>query len=260
MLPLIALPVVGFLVGLLIITLGGGGGAVYVGILTVVFHIPPAIAASTSLATMIPTTAMGAFSHWRAGNANIRLGFYLLGGGVLGVVVGSVCSGALPQSVYHKIAGLAIIGISVQMLGQFLRRNHRRSHVAPHASANAGTLWRFIQAGAYSVFGGVLSGLIGISGSPAIVGGLSVLDCDMSEIADTSVLVLLGVAITGFFMHLHLGVINWSLVGLFLPGTLLGAFLGPVMLQWLPPSGREKVLRPVFVVLMIGTGMALAFK
>ena len=103
-------------------------------------------------------------------------------------------------------------------------------------------------------------GLIGISGSPAIVGGLSVLNCDVREIAGTSVFVVLGVAITGFLMHLHLGTIHWSLVGLFLPGTLLGAFLGPVMLQWIPPAGREKVLRPVFVVLMIGTGMALAFK
>ncbi len=260
MFPLIALPVVGFLIGLLIITLGGGGGAVYVGILNVVFHIPPVIAASTSLATMIPTTAMGAFSHWKAGNANIRLGFCLLGGGVLGAVIGSACSGVLPESVYDKIAGLAIVGISIQMLAQILRRNHRRSYVAPHASASPSTPWRFIQAEAYSVFGGVLSGLIGISGSPAIVGGLSVLNCDVREIAGTSVFVVLGVAITGFLMHLHLGTIHWSLVGLFLPGTLLGAFLGPVMLQWIPPAGREKVLRPVFVVLMIGTGMALAFK
>ncbi len=57
----IALPIVGFVVGLLIVSLGGGGGAVYVGILTVFFHISPAIAASTSLATTIPTTAVGAF-------------------------------------------------------------------------------------------------------------------------------------------------------------------------------------------------------
>lgn len=260
MFSLIALPVVGFLIGLFIVTLGGGGGAVYVGILTMVFHIPPEIAASTSLATMIPTTAMGAFSHWRAGNTNIRFGFYLLVGGVLGAIVGSVYAGVLPQGMYYKIAGLAIVGISVQMLVQFLWRNHWRSHVAPSVLPNPRAPWRFIQSGAYSVFGGILSGLIGISGSPAIVGGLAVLGCEVNEIAGTSVLVLLGVALTGFLMHLRLGTIDWSLLGLFLPGTLVGAFLGPVMLQWLPLAGREKVLRPVFVVLMIGTGMALIFK
>ena len=57
----IALPIVGFIVGLLIVSLGGGGGAVYVGILTVFFHISPAIAASTSLATTIPTRRWGHF-------------------------------------------------------------------------------------------------------------------------------------------------------------------------------------------------------
>ncbi|MEA4933098.1 MAG: sulfite exporter TauE/SafE family protein [Lawsonibacter sp.] len=60
------------MVGLLIISLGGSGGAVYVWILTVFFHIPPGIAASTSLATTIPTTAVGTFSHWKAGNVNWR--------------------------------------------------------------------------------------------------------------------------------------------------------------------------------------------
>lgn len=59
----IALPIVGFLIGLIIISFGGGGGAFYVGILTAFFNIPPSVAASTSLATMIPTTATGAFSH-----------------------------------------------------------------------------------------------------------------------------------------------------------------------------------------------------
>jgi hypothetical protein len=47
-------------------------------------------------------------------------------------------------------------------------------------------------------------------GSPAIVGGLSVVGCDVRDIAGTSVLVLLGfgVAITGFVMRLHLRTVN----------------------------------------------------
>ncbi len=260
MISMIALPVAGFLIGLFIITLGGGGGAVYVGILTVFFHTPPAIAASTSLATMIPTTAVGAFSHWKAGNANIRFGWYLLGSGILGAVVGSIFSGVLPQSVYDKISGLAIVGISVQMLVQLLHRKRRPLSATPYTSVMPRRFWRIIAAGTYGVFGGVLSGLIGISGSAAIVGGLSVVGCDVTEIAGTSVLVLLGIAITGFLMHLHLGTIDWSIVSLFLPGTVVGAFVGPVLLRRISTNGRENVLRPLFVVLMIGTGMALAFK
>ena len=57
---------------MLIVSLGGGG-AVYVGVLTGLCGIALDVTASVSLATAIPTTLMGAFSHYRAGNVNIRL-------------------------------------------------------------------------------------------------------------------------------------------------------------------------------------------
>ena len=261
MIHVIALPIVGFLIGLFIITLGGGGGAVYVGVLTVFFNIPPAIAASTSLATMIPTTAMGAFSHARVGNLNLRLGLYMVAGGAAGAVVGAACSGLLPHSVYDKISGIFIVGISLQMLVQFLRQNHKSpDDDASKAPTTRLTSAKIAKAGAYGLFGGVLSGLIGISGSPAIVVGLSVLGCDAAEIAGTSAFVLLGVASAGLLLHLRLGTVDWPLVGLFLPGTLSGAFIGPGVLKRISGTARERVLRPVFFILMVGTGLILALK
>lgn len=122
MIQYILLPIVGFLVGLLIISLGGGGGAVYVGILTAFFNIPPAIAASTSLATTIPTTAVGTFSHWKAGNVNWRLGLTMLAGGVIGSIIGSLFSGLLPQNLYNKLTGLILLLLAVQMLVSFLKK------------------------------------------------------------------------------------------------------------------------------------------
>src|SRR5208337_116777 len=101
MLILIALPIVGFLVGLLVISLGGGGGMVYVGMLNALFNIPPAVVASTSLATIIPATATGAFSHWKAGNINLRFGLVMLGGGLIGAVGGSLCSSLVPHGLYN---------------------------------------------------------------------------------------------------------------------------------------------------------------
>jgi uncharacterized membrane protein YfcA len=85
MLRYILLPLVGFLIGLLVISLGGGGGMFYVGVLTAFFNIPPAIAASTSLATMIPAVALGSYSHWKAGNVNMKVGSIMLAGGMVGV-------------------------------------------------------------------------------------------------------------------------------------------------------------------------------
>lgn len=115
----ITLPVIGFLIGLLIISLGGGGGGIYVGILTAFFNVSPAIAASTSLATIIPTTAIGTFSHWKAGNINLRFGLTMSIGGILGAIIGSLFSSVFPQNLYNKFTGIILIFLSIQMLISF---------------------------------------------------------------------------------------------------------------------------------------------
>lgn len=194
------MPIVGFLVGLLIISLGGGGGAVYVGILTVFFNIPPDIAASTSLATTIPTTAVGAFSHWKAGNVNLRFGLTMPIGGVTGSIAGSLCSGLLPPNLYC------------------------------------------------------------LSGGGSIVAGLMILGCPALETVGTSVLVLLGISVTGFAAHLGLDNIDWELVGLLAAGTMCGAFVGPFFLKRIDKKKLEKVLQPVLFLMTVVMGGILIFK
>jgi hypothetical protein len=115
MLSLISLPVIGFLAGFLIISLGGGGGLIYVGVLTAFFHITPAVAASTSLATIIPSTAAGTLSHWKSGNINLRLGIFMLAGGIAGAIAGSLCSRIIPVIYYNKITGVIMLYLSVRM-------------------------------------------------------------------------------------------------------------------------------------------------
>ena len=166
----IALPVVGFLIGLLIVSLGGGGGAIYVGILTVFFNIPPAIAASTSLATTIPTTAMGTFSHWKAGNVNLRYGLIMLTGGVVGSIIGSLCSGFLPQNLYNKLTGAILLLLAVQMFISHIRKlrkkNSGQDNSMIHKKASN------IGAVCFGLLGGIMSGLVGLSGGGPIIAGL----------------------------------------------------------------------------------------
>jgi uncharacterized membrane protein YfcA len=256
----IALPIVGFLIGLIIITLGGGGGAFYVGILTAFFNISPAIAASTSLATMIPTTAVGAFSHWKAGNINIKFSLYMIGGGVAGAVVGSLCSGLLPQSIYTKISGIFLILISLQMLVPLIKKHKKQPDSKSEDQPSRLQPSKIIKALAYGFFGGVMSGLVGLSGGSPIIVGLSVLGCSAMEIVGTSVFVLLGVSMTGFAMHLGLGNIDWPLVGLLLIGTMSGAFVGPMVLKRINKKVIEKVMGPVMFIMIISMGILLTLK
>lgn len=253
----IALPVVGFLVGLLIISLGGGGGAVYVGILTAFFNIPPAVAASTSLATTIPTTAAGTFSHWKAGNINMRFGLTMLIGGVAGSIAGSLCSGLLPQNVYNKLTGIILILLAVQMLVSYIKKKRKDKNTQQVDHSKRADIFKAI---CFGLLGGVMSGLVGLSGGGPIVAGLMILGCRALETVGTSVLVLLGISITGFTAHLGLGNIDWELVGLLAIGTMCGAFVSPFVLKRIDKKKLEKILQPVLLIMTAVMGAMLIVK
>lgn len=251
----IALPIVGFVVGLLIISLGGGGGAVYVGILTVFFNIPPGIAASTSLATTIPTTAVGTFSHWKAGNVNWRFGLTMMIGGVVGSIIGSLCSGFLPEILYNKVTGAILLLLAVQMLVSYIKKKGNiREANQTYKKSNT------VKAVCFGLLGGIMSGLVGLSGGGPIIAGLMILGCQALETVGTSVLVLFGIAVTGFATHLGIGSIDWKLVGLLTIGTVCGAFVGPVLLKRIDKKKLEKILQPVLFIMIVVMGGIEVFK
>lgn len=255
---LIALPFIGFLIGLLIISLGGGGGVFYVGILTAFFNVNPAIAASTSLATIIPTTATGAFSHWKEGNVNFQFGMIMLIGGVLGAVAGSLCSDLLPQNVYYKITAILLLILSIERMFSYYKErkgcNNKKTRTGGKQKSS------FIKAITFGVLGGVMSGLTGLSGGIPIIVGLSILGCSALETVGTSVLVLVGISITGFAMHLGLGNVDWKLVGLLLPGTMSGAFLAPILLKHINKEKMEKALQPIIIFMVVFMGIIVLIK
>jgi len=253
---LIALPIVGLLVGMLIVTFGGGGGGIYVGILILLFHISPAVAASTSLATIIPTTAVGAFSHWRAGNVNLRFGLTMLIGGTVGVVAGSLLSGVFPQNLYNKLTGIIMLALAAQTLFSLLRKKRHSAAVPEAGSAKT----RTVKAVLFGLLGGVMSGLVGLSGGGPISAGLMILGCTALETVGTSVLVVLGIAVVGFLAHLGTGNIDWRLVGLLASGTMCGALIGPFLLQRADKKKLEKVLQPAIFLMIVVMGGVLIFK
>jgi uncharacterized membrane protein YfcA len=105
-----------------------------------------------------------------------------------------------------------------------------------------------------------MSGLVGVSGTTPIVAGLTVLGCGALETVGTSVFVLVGISMTGFFMHLGMGNVSWHLVGLLVIGTMTGAFLGPVMLKQFSRATLEKSLPPMLIVLTLAMGSIVVMK
>ena len=201
--------------------------------MTVFFHIPPGIAVSTSLDTTIPTTAVGTFSHWKAGNVNWRFGLTMQLGGVVGSIIGSLCSGMLPEDLYNKVTGAILLLLAVQMLVSYRKNKQKKDD-----TQSAGQIHKkstTVKAVCFGLLGGIMSGLVGLSGGGPIIAGLMILGCQALETVGTSALVLLGIAVTGFITHLGIGSIDWKLVGLLTVGTICGAFVGPILLKMATP-------------------------
>lgn len=246
------LPCIGFAIGLLVVSFGGGGGSLYVGVLTAFLNVPPAIAVATSLATGIPTTAVGAYGHWRQGNINLRLGAIMLVAGVVGAVAGSFCSTLLPEAFYTKLTGAILVILTAQMVWALARRHVRG--VAPRNERSAGDT---VKACAYGLLGGLMAGVVGLSGGGPIVAGLMVLGCTSLETVGTSVLVLLGIAVTGFSMHVGTGDVDWVLAALLASGTVCGACAAPKILARVDQAKLDVVLQPTMIVLCLVMGIIL---
>ena len=237
------LPLVGFCIALLVVSIGGGGGSLYVGVLTAFFGVSPAIAATTSLATGILTTAAGTYSHARQGNVNWRLGGIMLASGVVAAVAGSLVSTHLAEAVYTKVTGLVLLGMSIQMVYAYLRRR-RKGPRQPNAAPSRADI---VKALVYGLFGGALSGVVGLSGGVPIVAGLMLLGCSSLETVGTSVFVLLGMAVTSFCMHVTTGQVDWMLLALLGSGTVVGALCAPRLLARANKEHLELVLQPVMM-------------
>ncbi len=75
---IIYLIITGFIIGTIVITLGGGGAAFYLGILTTVFGLGPASAAATSLVTSFPSLLIGSYSYFRLHKIKLKIAWRMI--------------------------------------------------------------------------------------------------------------------------------------------------------------------------------------
>ena len=113
---LILLIAVGLLVGVFVISLGGGGGAIYLGVLTALFNLPPATAAATSIVTALPALVLGSWSYYRRGMINFHLGNRMLVAAIPSIFVGFWLSSWLPEKISKLVIGLILAVLGIQLI------------------------------------------------------------------------------------------------------------------------------------------------
>ncbi|MFD1431251.1 sulfite exporter TauE/SafE family protein [Lacticaseibacillus yichunensis] len=237
---IVGLLVIGFVIGVFVISMGGGGAAFYLGVLTAVFGLDPHTAAATSLVTALPSLALGAFTYYRQGKVNVKLGNQMLLAALPAVIVGSLVAPYIPQTIYKWVIGLILAGLGVNILFQ-------KNGGAPKQRRWLASL--------FGVLSGLMVGIAGLSGGGPIIAGLLMMGLDMMDAAATSSYVLVFMSLVGALLHLTGGAVDWHAgLGLMI-GALGGALVAPHLMTHLTSGKFANYLKPFMALLLIVMGI-----
>ncbi|HTX60767.1 MAG TPA: sulfite exporter TauE/SafE family protein [Methanobacterium sp.] len=257
---LILLPLLGFLIGMLVSILGGGGGGLYAPLLILLFGIPTQTAVATSLASVLPTTVAGAFSHYREGNVDVRIGLILGIGGIFGTLIGVYIANMISPILLRRFLGVFTLIMIFPMLRSALKRRKTNYEVENHGNKENQTElkgFKKILASFFGIAGGIMAGVFGISGTPPVVAGLYSLGLPAILVVGTTVFILIFNSATGIVGYYLVGRLDIPLIILLGSGAVIGAFIGPKLLKKIDPKTLEKIYAPLLVGIMLILGSSL---
>lgn len=107
---------IGLIAGMLSSMFGVGGGIILVPMLIIVMKLDPHQAIGTSLAIIVPTVLVGAYSHYRLENVNVQLAIIIAVGAVVGAVIGAHVAEVLPSLYLKRIFGVVLFIIALKMI------------------------------------------------------------------------------------------------------------------------------------------------
>jgi uncharacterized protein len=108
----------------------------------------------------------------------------------------------------------------------------------------------------FGVIIGVLSSASGLGGGFLVVPFLLQLGKEAKVAVGTSFVFILMVAISSLFGHARLGNVDWKSGGLLAIGGVLGAQVGPIILENL----SDQSFKRFFAIFLIGTGLWLFYQ
>lgn len=236
----------GFLIGLSLGALGGGGSILAVPALVYAAGQTPKQATTTSLVLVAMTALIGIVPHWRAGRVRMAPGLLF---GLVGIG-GSLLGSHWNTSVDEDVLLLAFAALMLVAAWAMWRRN-RPAQAEPRAVGaastvsvtqvrlDAATIVKVVLAGSGV---GLLTGFFGVGGGFVIVPALVLaLHFTMPEAVGTSLLVITINAVIALGSRLDAGSIDWgtvipftiaSLAGVIAGGRLAGKVDSSVLQRW----------------------------
>jgi uncharacterized protein len=226
----------GFLIGLSLGLLGGGGSILTVPVFVYVLGFGPKESIAMSLAVVGLTSFAGAVGHWRQGHTKLRVAM------IFGLVamLGSYLGTRLARSLTGR-EQLTIFGMVMLVAAGFMFRG-RRADDAPRRAPLP-----VVMTAAEGFVVGILTGLVGVGGGFLIVPALVWAGLQIVDAIGTSLLVIAMNSAVGFSGYLGQVQIAWIPMALVMAGTLPGIATGTYATRFVPPS----ILRRAFAVLIL---------
>ncbi len=259
----------GFLIGISLGALGGGGSILAVPALVYAAGQTPKHATTTSLVLVAVTAMIGIVPHWRARRVRFAAGTIFGLAGVGGSLLGSHWNKAADPNVLL----LAFSGLMMIAAYGMWRRTHDTPRVTTSLSASAAaaphvaapiriepmTMFKVIAAGTIV---GLLTGFFGVGGGFVIVPALVLaLGFTMPEAIGTSLLVIAINSAVALTTRLHAGSIEWGTVIPFTIASLLGVIVGSRLASTRDSSSLQRWFVGLLVVVAtytaIRSGLAL---
>jgi uncharacterized protein len=245
---------------------GVGGGLIIVPLL-VALGIEVHVAIGVSLLGVISVSTAGSVSYLKQGFVHVRLGLTLLVATAAGGIVGSYLAGLLDARTLSGIFGFVLVLVALQMLRGRTRPAAEvvgepgaweidASYIEPTTGETVEYRARNVGVGTVvSLFGGTLSGLMGVGGGIVNVPTMNVLMGVPIRVATaTSTFMLGATATSGAILYLARGQVEPMLAAAVVVGVLAGATVGARFSRRLPRevlSGLFVIVAAVFSIQML---------
>ena len=262
----------GVMVGGLTGLFGVGGGFLMTPLL-IFLGIPPAIAVGTEAPHVLAASISGVIAHWRRKNVDIKMGVFLLSGGVLGSTVGvnlfKILRGFGQIDVIIQFLFLFFLGlVGFSMLFESTRttiKKYRttsliRTKLHQHSWIHGLPFkMRFHRSKLYisaippiviGFFVGVLSAMMGIGGGFIIIPAMVyILGMSTNVVVGTSLFQIIFVTANSTFFQSYLNqTVDIVLAALMIVGGVIGAQIG----ARLGTTFKSEYLRGVLAILVLG--------
>lgn len=240
------------LMGVVLGTLGGGGGILAVPILVSLFGVPPVTATGESLFIVGIASAVGAYQAFRARQYEVKEALILAVAGLAGAVLArATVVPAIPAQVLGMEKGDFLLTLlAVVMIASGLRMVWPAGTSAPEPIE--GHENRFAAAVAGLAIG-LLSGAIGAGGGFLIVPVLTLLlRMDIKRAVPSSLFVISVQSLGGFAGELTHSV-DWPHLMPIVATALVGMGIG----GWIRPRLASEQLKPMFATLVFAVAIYL---